>query len=703
MKLQLDYLKVYRLRVFYLFIALSLGFAGHGQSYEQDTIVAYLLKEKSQMGTRPISITKLQQKKIDSLSKKIEDLRGSNDSLLVRTFESLSVFYDEQLEDLVNAKKMSDSILVIAKRTNNHYFFLLAYLGIGAVWYKKGNYPEAAANYELALGFTQKSKIEKGEKIRMEGNLLANLGATFQLMNDLDNATQYYLKGIEGLLNAKDSNGLASTYYNLGYVYSDINDWKTCYNYTREGLKFKISNSINYAVLLSRMASVCIELGSLKEASRYLMEAERYTLGNESSLNDLNYHSAKGQYYRFKGQYSQSEQQFIKAYKESIDYGDPYWVAVQARELGLLYLATKNYELANHFLHIAKDVAIEFAYQPQVRQSFSDLSDLAAARGQMSEALMYKSRQISYNDSLVKKQNHNRILYYNAKFEADKKQNEIIQLQKDNEIKNLTIQQSTLWLYFSLAGTFAIIIVGLLVYFNMKYKQDFTKHKNDLQLQQIRELEKDKQLILADAILKGQEQERGRIAKDLHDGLGGLLSGVKISLSRMKNNLVMSNDYLLVYNRSLDMLDNSINELRRVSYNMMPDSLMKFGLSVAVCDFCDSINKIKALEVQFQSVGSERRLELSHEIIMYRIVQELVNNALKHASATHLIVQLMYELKSVSITVEDNGSGFEKSKLTQSTGSGWHNVQSRVEYLKGKMDLIAQPGEGTFVHIYFPL
>ncbi len=665
--------------------------------------MAYLLKEKKQVGTKAISITKEQQTKIDSLSKRIEELRGVDDSLFVNTIDALGLVYDEELEDFENGKRMSDSVLVVAKRTNNSYFFSIAYWGMASMWYRKGNYPNAAANFELALTFNQKSKMEKKYQLQREATLFANLGATFQLMNDLDNATVYYLKGIEGLLQAKDSSGLAMSYYNLGYVYSDLADWMTCYKYTKEGLVFKTKNSYNYAVLISRMASVCIGLGNLREASRYLLEAEIYTLSYKSNLKDLNFNNAKGQYHRFKRHYKKSEQLFIVAYKAAIEYGDPYWVAVQARELGLLYMATKDYKLAEHFFHIAKDVATEFAYQPQVLQSFSDLSDLATARGQMSEALMYKSRQISYSDRLVKKQNHNRILYYNAKFEADKKQNEIIQLQKDNEIKNLTIMQNMLWLYFSFTGTIALVIVGLLIYFNMMHKQNLTKQKNDLQLQQIRELEKDKQLILADAILKGQEQERGRLAKDLHDGLGGLLSGVKISLSNMKGSLALPIDQALSFDRSLDMLDSSIQELRRVSHNMMPESLAKFGLVAALRDFCESINTMKAAALHFQLVGVRRVLDISHETIVYRIVQELVNNALKHSGAKNIIVQMMYESNSLSVTVEDDGKGFDVEEIKNTINSGWANVQSRISYLKGKLDVTSRQGEGTSVHIFLAI
>jgi len=671
---------------------------GNAQSNNKpDSILSYLIKLKSSVSGTRKDISIENRRKKDSLTAKLNSLR--DDSLLVETYERLSAFYAEYLEDYENSSKMSDAIFAIAKRTGNKYYYMVAYNGFGTIWYAKGNYVEALKQYEMALEAATASTLNRDAKTRNQAILMSNIGAVFQLLNDWNNGLFYYLKSIDKLLLVNDSSALSTAYYNVSYIYSDINEWKQCYQYSKEATQYLTKVRFHDVVVLSRMASVCAHLDKLQEAVDYLDKAKNYKLNDQNNLADLNYYCALGQY-AFKIQDKMNAEKYLnQAYQKAIEYGDPYWVAVQARELGLLYLAAKNFDLANHFLLIAKDVASEFDYQPQVLQSLGDLSELAKARGLLDEALAYKDQQIVYSDSLVKRQNHNRILYYNAKFETDKKQNEIAQLQKDNEIKNLTIKQSRLWLYLAVVTVITLGIVGLLTYRNLKHKQNIARQKEVLQAQQIDALEKDKQLILANAILKGQEQERGRLAKDLHDGLGGLLSGVKISLSNMKNNLIMTGDNVLAFERSLDMLDNSIQELRRVSHNMMPESLIKFGLSEALRDFCESINNMKALNIQFQLVGEVRRIDSSQEIILYRVVQELLNNTLKHSGAKRSIVQLMFEPHSLSITVEDDGRGFEKSVLEESIGSGWSNIQSRVDYLKGKLDVITKPGEGTSVHI----
>ena len=167
-----------------------------------------------------------------------------------------------------------------------------------------------------------------------------------------------------------------------------------------------------------------------------------------------------------------------------------------------------------------------------------------------------------------------------------------------------------------------LLIVSLLSWRNYKQKQK-------LQQQRISELETEKKLLATEAVLKGEEQERSRLAKDLHDGLGGLLSGIKYSFQNMKDNLVMTTENYQAFERGMDMLDTSIKELRRVAHNMMPEALVKFGLDTALKDFCNDINQIGVLQVTYQSIGLEN-LSIDHttSITIYRIVQELINNSI---------------------------------------------------------------------------
>jgi signal transduction histidine kinase len=199
---------------------------------------------------------------------------------------------------------------------------------------------------------------------------------------------------------------------------------------------------------------------------------------------------------------------------------------------------------------------------------------------------------------------------------------------------------------------------------------------------------------------EAREGERSRIAKDLHDGVGGLLSGVRISLANIQSRLQLKQDDELVFERSMDMLDGSMQELRRVAHALKPPSLEVFGLKTALRDYVEAVNSMKTLKTILQIIGEERRFDHEHELIIYRIIQELINNVLKHAQATECLVQVSFVSDHLSITVEDDGKGFDTKK--ENNGMGWGNIRQRVDFLKGTFDLHSTEGNGTSVQISVP-
>ncbi|MBL0134769.1 MAG: hypothetical protein IPP79_12620 [Chitinophagaceae bacterium] len=168
----------------------------------------------------------------------------------------------------------------------------------------------------------------------------------------------------------------------------------------------------------------------------------------------------------------------------------------------------------------------------------------------------------------------------------------------------------------------------------------------------------------------------------------------------MKGNLIMTPENAQAFERSMEMLDSSIREMRRVAHNMMPEALVKFGLDVALSDFCNDINQTGALTVRYQSIGmGNAQIDQTTSITIYRIIQELINNTLKHAAAKNAIVQISKNEDAISITVEDDGKGFDSRLLNMSKGIGWSNIQNRVEFLKAKLDVQSSSDKGTSVHI----
>jgi two-component system, NarL family, sensor kinase len=281
---------------------------------------------------------------------------------------------------------------------------------------------------------------------------------------------------------------------------------------------------------------------------------------------------------------------------------------------------------------------------------------------------------------------------YEKKFQLEKKENQIKTLDQEKKIQNLSLQQKNILIYIFSGVFLTLLIMGFFVYLNYNSKQT-------IQQQQINQLQNEKLLLASESILKGQENERSRMAQDLHDGLGGMLSSIKLTLGTMKGNVILTEENVRLFSKAFEQLDSSISEMRRVAHNMMPEALVKFGLQKALQDYCEGLNESKQLSVESQFYGLETRIDSSGEIIIYRIIQELTNNSIKHANASNLFVQVIKNENELSITVEDNGIGFNQQQSISKNSAGLSNVRSRVDYLKGQMDIKSAPGNGTSVHI----
>ncbi len=262
------------------------------------------------------------------------------------------------------------------------------------------------------------------------------------------------------------------------------------------------------------------------------------------------------------------------------------------------------------------------------------------------------------------------------------------------EKKTSENQKQNSLIFGLIAGLFALAIIGGLFYRNSNIRKNLAERE-------VKQLHQEKQIIATNAVIKGQEEERSRLAKDLHDGLGGILSGVKFSLNTMNGNVILSEQNAGLFNRAIGQLDTAITELRRVAHSMMPEALLKFGLVDALNDFCENITQSGQLKVYFQAIGLSQRLEQSVEITIFRIVQELLNNTMKHAEATEAQVQLNEHENLITITVEDNGRGFDIHDLEKIKGNGIANVRSRAQYLNGSVDIQSEPTIGTSVVVIF--
>ena len=198
------------------------------------------------------------------------------------------------------------------------------------------------------------------------------------------------------------------------------------------------------------------------------------------------------------------------------------------------------------------------------------------------------------------------------------------------------------------------------------------------------------------AIINTEENERKRFAKDLHDGLGPLMSTVKMSLSALGDRIKDPTDTVILNNTN-HLVNEAINTLRDISNNLSPHVLSNFGLSSALSAFIAKINQTKAIEIDFKSNMENQRLESEKEVVMYRTACELINNSIRHSGASRIEIELNKHEKFITLQFSDNGRGFDTSALDNedTKGMGLSNIETRVKSVDGVFILESTPGKGT--------
>jgi two-component system, NarL family, sensor kinase len=529
---------------------------------------------------------------------------------------------------------------------------------------------------------------DKASKNQM-ANLKNRYAAIYQRRQNYDSAVALYLQATNILKETGDELKIINSYYNLSSIYKYLGDTVKTFFYARE--TNRLASIANDTVLLIRGLIV------LGEAYNFIKNYDSLLLVSQKGLGLASrqqmtfaigiFNNFMGLYYTNKTmQYDSAILYYNRALQSFTSINIPFDKALVLQNIGNAYLKKKDYSNAIKFSKQATELSRSLQFDQVQNVSLMDLVQAEENMGNIPESFKYLKQYVEVNDSIQNRNNQKKVYDLEAKYLAQKKELEMLSQQK-------IIKQKNILNYLLASGLLLLLGIITSLYFNYRSKQK-------LQLQQISELETQQQLTATEAVLKGEEQERTRLAKDLHDGLGGMLSGIKYSFNTMKGNMVMTENNAQAFERSMDMLDSSIKEMRRVAHNMMPEALIKFGLDTALKDFCNEIQQSGALHISYQSIGLENLiLDQTISITIYRIVQELINNTMKHAVAKNAIVQITKTDNQLSVTVEDDGKGFDTAIINNPSGMGWGNIANRIEFLNGKLDVDSQHGKGTSVHI----
>ena len=358
---------------------------------------------------------------------------------------------------------------------------------------------------------------------------------------------------------------------------------------------------------------------------------------------------------------------------------------------------------AERTLLMALALATRLHTLPTLQQVHRELGQLYQRTGRYQQATQHFAQLTGIADTLYNQDVTQKVAELQTKYETEKKeaQNRLLQKQEQLQAAQLRTQQQIIRRRNTqlLAGLVVALLLGglgYLLYNRRRLRREVEFAQERQQLERLR----------AQAVLEAEEAERRRIGSDLHDGVGQLLTAAKLNLHALSDEMgVQTQGQQAMLQNALDVVDESFREVRSISHNLIPNALIKRGLALAVRDFLDKIPAVGRVKINLEVVGLDQgeRLEATTENVLFRVIQELVQNILKHAQATEVTLQIIRHAQELTVVVEDNGVGFDPAALGDDAGIGLKNIGSRMAYLGGRADFDSTPGRGTTVTLEMPL
>ena len=452
-----------------------------------------------------------------------------------------------------------------------------------------------------------------------------------------------------------DRLGLSGSYVNISNIYFSKKDYDKAIDYNLKALEIcrKMGDKEYLSATLNNLSSAYLNKNDLKEALKYAEES--YQLRKE--LNDK------------------------KAMVSCLV------------NMAHIYLKLNKNETALEKLNEALALTKQSHALPEMPSLYGAYTDYYESKGDFAKALECQKLQSSYRDSVLNEDLNSKITEMNTKYETEKKEKELISNKfelnnKEAEISSQKTKQNIL-----IISIFIFMLFSYLFYTNYRHKQKVKFNEEMLIQQELR----------SKAIMQAEENERIRIARELHDGVGQQLSAVKLNMSSLQSSLELKDvDQKVMMQNAIEIINESVKEVRSVSHNMMPNALLKSGLEEAVTEFINRINSANRIKIGLDIHGFDERLENTIEVILFRVLQETINNIIKHSEATEVNVSIVKHDNELTMIVEDNGIGFDLNKIKEK-GIGFKNIQSRIDYLKGTLNIDSSVGKGTTIIVEFPI
>lgn len=568
--------------------------------------------------------------------------KHANDSLIAKGYICLT-YANENAGNIDAGLLTADSALQYSIKSAIPAYEYYAENNLATLNRRKAKYEVSLKHYINAL--------KVAEKIGNEGLIAkayTGIGVLYVSQKDLKRAESYHLKALAIREKLNDKAQIANSYNNLGIINRDLGNYKQALEYYFKGLELAIADddSADIAFLYNDIGAAYSKSNDVKNGEKYL----KLSIGIRERINE----------------------------KNELAYTYNY--------LGENYERAKDLVLAEQYIKKALSTAQDILNTKQTYEAYESLSDFYSRNRKYDSAYHYAMLHKSFRDSVVNVNNANAIARLNTEYETEKKERLINEQEKEIRNRNYLIAGITILLILA-----ALLAVS--IYRRYKLRQEAKLQKEILKQQEI----------ATKAVIEAEENERKRIAGDLHDSVGQMMSAAKINLSSIIDDIPFANpEQRVAFDKAIDLVDESCKEVRTVSHNIMPNSLLKKSLASAIREFINKIDT-KVLKINLYTEGLNEKIDESIEIVLYRVIQECVNNVIKHSGANHLDISVVKDGNEISATIEDNGRGFNTTDINKFTGIGLRNIQTRIEFLKGTVEWDSSPGKGTVVAVHVPV
>ena len=550
---------------------------------------------------------------------------------------------------------------------------------------------------ELYLDSALNARIQLKE-FSGSGDICVVLAEVYLQKGDNEKAFKALIDAVHYSEKGAETSSLGRAYRALGSYYFQSKEFELATHYLELSVKIAKENDDPKLLVdaLNEQANMLVWNKEFENALSLYQEIDAIAKQNDFLETILSTNINLALVYDHLEQSELCATKYSEAFDLAVELGNFESQALILNNQAWLFIRNEEYKKAEEAIMEALPLARRTTDQYRVIRIFECAVDLYEAQDDFQNAFLFQKKLLNAKEELLDAEKIRAISEMQTRFETEKKEQQITLLHEQNKLK--TTQRN---LFVSSCGILLICLVALgLLY---RQRQKMADKNAQIAQQKITRLLNEQEIKTYNAMIEGQEEERKRIGTDLHDRLGSMLSTVKLLFNALDQKMdKVQSENNQKFDKVNAMLDEAVVEVRRISHNLNTGVVASFGLGAALEDLCESIDKNSNIRCKLMMYGLVSRLPNNIEIAVYRMVQEVMNNVLKHAKAHKVIVQLNVTDDGLNVTVEDDGVGFDVQNKSNSGGIGLENLKVRAERLNGTYHIDSTIGKGTISIIEIP-